>query len=69
MTPVIPAVAPNDDVAVVVQVATMFTLVGTAIAARASRRQPDADPWLLTARWTLLGAVAGAVFVVVKRIP
>lgn len=64
----LPAVAPSGDVAVVLQFAGVFTPIGTAVAARSRRRNPTADAWLLTARWTLAGTGIGTVFVVLMRV-
>ena len=48
-----PALAPSDDLAVLLQAATFGALVGTAVAARRRGRDPDFDAWLITARWTV----------------
>ena len=57
-----PALAPNDDVAFVLQAAAVGALFGAAVAARRRRRNPEFDAWLITARWALLaGAVAAVI--------
>jgi hypothetical protein len=55
-------------VGVVLQAAALWTLVGTAVAARARRRNPDVDAWLVTARWTLAGGAFGILIVVALRV-
>ena len=60
-----PALAANDDVAVVLQAAAFGALVGTAVAARRRRHDPDSDAWLVTARWT----VAVSVFALLIVLP
>ena len=59
-----PAVAPSDDVALVLQAAAAGALFGTAVAVRRRGRNPDADAWLLTARWSVVGAIIGFWIVV-----
>jgi hypothetical protein len=59
-----PAVAPSDEVAVVLQMAGVGALLGTAVAARRKRREPAADTWLFTARWTLALAALGVLIVI-----
>ena len=63
-----PAIAPSDDVTVILHAAGVGTLIGTAVAARGRRRDPTVDTWLLTARWTVAGAVFGGLLVVLGRI-
>ena len=58
--PVLGSVAPSPAVAFVMQVAGVFGMVGSAVALRARRRDPDADVWRITAAWNVLGLVAGA---------
>ncbi len=64
----LPALTPSGDIAVILQGAGIGTLVGAAVATRALRRDPAADTWLLTTRWTLGGAAIGLVFAVLGRI-
>jgi hypothetical protein len=64
----LPALQPNDEGGVIPQTAAIGTLAGTAVAARARRRNPATDSWLLTARWTLGGAVIGALWVFLARV-
>ncbi len=59
----IPAIAPNDDVAVVLQAAGIGALLGTAVAARRRAKDMSADTWLLTARWSVALALAGLLLV------
>ena len=59
-----PALAPSDDVAVVLQAAALGALIGTALAARGRSRDREFDAWLVTARWTVLLALAALVIVV-----
>jgi 4-amino-4-deoxy-L-arabinose transferase-like glycosyltransferase len=61
-----PAIAPSDDLAVVVQFAALGALIGTALAARRRGRDRDFDAWLLTARWTVALGVGAGVGVVTK---
>jgi hypothetical protein len=64
----VPAAAPSDDVAFVLQITAIGTLVGTSVAARQRRRDPLADAWTITARWTVAGAVAGVLAAIVVRV-
>jgi hypothetical protein len=65
----LPAVAPNDDLAFVLQFAAVGSvIVGTIVAARQRRRDPTADAWSTTARWTVAGAVAGVLAAIVARV-
>jgi hypothetical protein len=65
----IPAVAPSDDLAVILQAAGACALIGTAVAARLRRRYAEADAWLITARWTVAGAIGGIAYVLWKGLP
>ena len=56
-----PALAPNDDVAAVLQAAAVGALIGTAVAARRRGRDTDFDAWLVTARWSVAFGVAFGV--------
>ena len=67
--PPVPAVAPSDDVAVILQWATLGGLIGSAVAARRRRRDPGADAWAITTRWSIAGGLAGAVILIVLRLP
>jgi hypothetical protein len=51
-----------DRMDAVIRVATFFTLIGTAVAYRRYRRRPDADPFVVIARWSNWG-LAGGIFV------
>ena len=61
-----PAIAPSDDVAVVLQAAAFGALIGTAVAARRRARNSEFDTWLVTARWSVALAILGALYVVTK---
>ena len=58
----LPAFGPSDDIAGILQAAAVGGLIGVVVTARIRARNPDADTWIFTARWTLLWA-AGAVLV------
>ena len=64
----LPAVQPSGELGVVLQGATFGALIGSGIAARRRRHDPSADAWLLTTRWSLVGALAGLAWVVVSRV-
>ncbi len=65
----LPAVAPSDEVAVVLQYAGAGALVGTAVAAWFERRETRTNTWRLTAAFTLLGAAVGLLVVALERLP
>ena len=46
----------------VIRIATMFTLIGTAVAYRRHRGRPDADPFVVIAHWSNGGLVVGVFF-------
>ncbi len=62
----LPAVTPSDDLAAVLQAAAFGALIGTAVAARRRRRNPEFDAWLVTARWTVLLTVLSCLWFVAK---
>ena len=64
----LPAAAPSDELAVVLQAAGVGALVGTAVSAWFRRRDPAADTWLTTAAFTLLFAALGVLFVALERL-
>ena len=61
-------VAPNNDVAFVLQIAALGALVGSAVAAAMRLRNPEADTWLPTALGGLRGAVGAAGWVLWEAI-
>lgn len=63
-----PAIAPSDDLGLVLQAAGIGALLGTAIAARRRAQDPDFDAWLITARWTLSVALVTGLGVLTKRL-
>ncbi len=63
-----PALAPSDDVAVILQAAGFGALIGSVIAARRRAADPQYDAWLLTVRWSVLFAVGGTVIVATRRL-
>jgi hypothetical protein len=65
VTPGLAAVGPAPALALVMQVAGFFGLIGSAVALRAKRRDPDVDTWRITSAWTTLGTVVGCVVVAV----
>ena len=60
--------APSDDVALVLQVAGVGVLVGTALAARRRMRDPTADTWFPPAMWALTFAAIATVVVLLRRV-
>ncbi len=64
----LPAVAPSDDVAFVLQGAGLGALVGAAVTARRKTQDPGTDTWLITARWMVGGALLAALLVVLGRV-
>ena len=60
-----PALAPSEDVAVLVQAAALGALIGTTVAARRRSRDPEFDAWLITARWTVGFSLVTLVILVV----
>jgi hypothetical protein len=63
-----PAVTPNDDLAVILQAATLGALLGTAVAARRRRGDPGFDAWLVTARWSVAAGIVGVLIVATRRL-
>ena len=59
---VLPAFGPSEDATGILQWAAVGTLVGVAVTARRRTRDPAADTWTYTARWTLLGAALGVLW-------
>ena len=54
------------------QVVSLFGTVGAAVALRAVRRWPSADPWRITTAWATLGLAVGvlaAVGMAVTQLP
>ena len=68
MIPPIPAVAPSDEVAFVLQVAGVGALIGAALAARRRTRDREADTWMPPTAWALLFAGCAALVVVAERL-
>jgi hypothetical protein len=54
------SVAPLPELSFVLQTAAVGTAVGSAIALRAKRRNPDVDSWSITTAWATLGFLLGA---------
>ncbi len=68
MIPPVPALAPNPDLAVVLQGAAFGALLGAIVVASRRASRGELDPALITARWTVLGALGGGVLVVAHRL-
>ncbi len=64
----LPALAPSDEVGLVLQFASVGALFGAAVAAVFRSRDPDADTWLLTVAITLLFAAIGLLLVGMHRL-
>ncbi len=64
----LPALTPSGEVTVVLQLAGLGTLVGAAPASRRRASDAEFETWLLTTRWTVAGAVAGLLLVVLVRV-
>ncbi len=60
----IAGLAPSPQLAFVLQTTAVGTAVGSGIAARAKRRNPEADTWAITTAWTTLGLVVGSLFAI-----
>lgn len=58
------AVAPVPELGFVLQVAGLGAAIGSAVALRARRRDPEVDAWRIATAWGTLGMVVGAVIVV-----
>jgi hypothetical protein len=65
VAPGLAAVGPSPALALVMQVAGLFGLIGSAVALRAKRRDPDVDTWRITTAWTFLGTITGSCVVIV----
>jgi hypothetical protein len=57
-------IQPLPQLAFVLQTSAIGTAVGSAVAARAKRRNPDADTWAITTAWATLGLVVGVGFMI-----
>jgi hypothetical protein len=64
---IVPAIAPSDELAVVLQAGAFGALIGAAVVARRGRRI-GSDAALITARWTLTGAGIGVALVLARRL-
>ena len=62
------ALAPSDDLGVIVQSGALGALGGSAIAAWFRTRDPTADAWLITTGGALFGAACGLVIVAGHRL-
>ena len=61
-TAVLLAVAPIDELAFLLQLFGAGTVLGTLIAYRARRRNPDRDTFPLQVRWGCVGLVGAPVY-------
>ncbi len=52
----------TDRIDGVIRIATIFTLIGTGVAYRRHRHRPERDPFVVIARWSNGGLVAGVLF-------
>jgi hypothetical protein len=57
------ALAPRPEIAVILPLAGLGALAGTAVAAHRRLRDPKVDAGLVTAQWTLVGGVVGVTVV------
>ena len=57
------AVAPVPAIGFILQMAALGTAIGSVVALRAKRRNPDTDTWAITTAWASLGLVIGTVAV------
>lgn len=55
------SVAPVPELAFVLQTTAVGTAIGSAVALRAKRRNPDVDSWSITTAWASLGLGLGAL--------
>lgn len=62
------AVASNPQLGFALQLAALGASVGSAVALRAKRRDPDADTWAITTAWSALGLVVGLVVVAIAAV-
>jgi hypothetical protein len=63
---VVSSVAPVPELAFILQVAAAGTAIGSAVALRAKRRNPDADTWAITTAWATLGLLCGGLAVLIS---
>lgn len=54
-----PALAPAPEWAFALQLASLGTALGAALALRAKARRPTVDTWQITATWATLGFAVG----------
>lgn len=55
------SVAPIPELAFVLQSTAIGTALGSAVALRAKRRNPEADSWSITTAWASLGFLLGGI--------
>ena len=65
---VVSSLAPVPELAVALQAAAVGTAIGSAIALRAKRRNPDADTWAITTAWATLGLLCGGLAVLLSAL-
>jgi hypothetical protein len=56
------------ELSFVLQAGALATAIGSAVAARAKRRNPDADTWAITTAWATLGSALAALVVAAERL-
>ncbi len=61
-----PAIAPISELGFVLQMLGAGGAIGSAFALRMHRRNPDADTWMITTAWALLGLGVGGLVVAVE---
>lgn len=54
-------IAPVPELAFVLQITAVGTALGSAVALRAKRRNPQIDSWSITTAWATLGFLLGAL--------
>jgi len=57
------AVVPVPELGFVLQAGGVGAAIGSAVALRARRRDPDVDTWRITTAWATLGTIVGVAIV------
>jgi hypothetical protein len=59
------AIAPVPELAFLLQTTAVCAALGSAVALRAKRRNPEADTWAITTAWAALGFTSGVLAILI----
>lgn len=61
-------IQPPPQLVFVLQTSASGTAIGSAVAARAKRRNPDAGTWAITTAWATMGSALGCLAAVAEAL-